>query len=144
MDEIDVDSIFYHNSFGNSQSHHRRVRVSKGSIKKSFAIRLFEFCDLKTQQRYIQQEEVIFPKRELRSLVNSLRDFLKSFDKASKYLQNLPQKPENETGSKKSEDKLFARYYRYITEHQDFRSEFVHLSDLKTTTPVFSQTKSLN
>ena len=32
--------------------------VSRGSNKKSFAIKLFQFCDLKTQQRYILQEEV--------------------------------------------------------------------------------------
>ena len=36
----------------------RRARVSGGSNKKSFAIKLFQFCDLKTQQRYIIREEV--------------------------------------------------------------------------------------
>ena len=34
------------------------MRVSRGSNIKSFAIKLFQFCDLKTQQRYILQEEV--------------------------------------------------------------------------------------
>ena len=53
LDETDVNNHFYHNSFDISQCHHRRVRVSRGSNKKSFAIKLFQFCDLKTQERYI-------------------------------------------------------------------------------------------
>ena len=53
LDKTDVDSYFYHNIFDISQYKHRIVRVSRGSNKKSFAIKLFQFCDLKTQQRYI-------------------------------------------------------------------------------------------
>ena len=34
LDETDVDIYFYHNIFDVSQSQHRRVRVSKGSIKE--------------------------------------------------------------------------------------------------------------
>ena len=55
LDETDVDSYFYHNIFDISLSQHRIVRVSRGSNKKSFAIKLFQFCDLMTQQRYILQ-----------------------------------------------------------------------------------------
>ena len=51
LDETDVDNYFYLNIFDNSQSQHRIVRVSRGSNKKSFAIKLFHFCDLKTEQR---------------------------------------------------------------------------------------------
>ena len=84
VDETDVDSYFYQNIFDVSQSQHRIVRVSRGSNKISFAIKLFQFCDLKTQQRYILQEEVNISKRELTCLVDNLRDFLKTFDQASK------------------------------------------------------------
>ena len=63
LDETDVNSYFYHNIFDNSQSHHRIVRVSRGSNKKSFAKKLLQFCDLKTQQRYILQEEVNISKK---------------------------------------------------------------------------------
>ena len=84
LDETDVDSYFYRNIFVLSQSQHRIVRVSRGSNKKSSAIKLFQFCDLKTQQRYIPQEEVNISKRELTCLVDNLRDFLKTFDQASK------------------------------------------------------------
>ena len=84
------------------------MRVSRGSNKKSFAIKLFQFCDLKTQQRYILQEEVNISKRELTCLVESLRDFLKTFDPASKCIQIPLPKPKVEIGSLKLKDNLFA------------------------------------
>ena len=114
LDETDVDSFFYHNI---SQSQHRIVRVSRGSNKISFAIKLFQFCDLKTQQRYILQEEVNISKRELTFLVDSLCDFLKTFDQASKCIQILLPKPKVEIGSTKSKDNLFAHHYNDIIEH---------------------------
>ena len=56
-------------------------------------------------------------KRELTSLVNSLRDFLKTFDNASKCIQISPPKPEVEIGPTKSKDNLFAQYYNDIIQH---------------------------
>ena len=109
LDETDVDSCFCHNMFDNSQSQHRIVRVSRDSNKKSFAIKLFQFCDLKTQQRYILQEEVNISKIELTCFVDNLRDFLKTFDQASKC--------KVEIGSTKSKDNLSAHYYNDIIEH---------------------------
>ena len=65
--------------------------VSRGSNKKSFAIQLFQFWILNKLQRYILQEEVNISNRERICLVDSLRGFLKIFDKASKCLQiSLP------------------------------------------------------
>ena len=55
-DETDVGSYLYHNIFDIYQSQHTIVPVSGGSIKKSSAIKLFQFRELKTQQRYILQE----------------------------------------------------------------------------------------
>ena len=117
LDETDVDSYFYHNTFDISLSPHRIVRVSRGSNKKPFAIKLFQFCDLKTQQRYILQEEVIIPKRELTCLVDNLQDFLKTFDQASKCIQSPLPKPKFEFGSTKSKDNLFVHHYNDIIEH---------------------------
>ena len=117
MDETDVDSYFYHNIFDISQSQHRIVRVSRGSNKKSFAIKLFQFCDSTTQQRYILQEELNISKRELTCLVDILRDFLKTFDKASKCIHIPLPKPKVEIGSTKAKDNLFAYYYNDIIEH---------------------------
>ena len=117
LDETDVGSYFYHNIFDTSQSQHRIVRVSRGSNKKSFVIKLFQFCDVKTQQRYIVQEEVNISKRELTCLVGNLRDFLKTFDQASKCIQiPLPQL-KLEIGYTKSKDNLFVHHYIDIFEH---------------------------
>ena len=117
LDETDVDSYFYHNIFDISQSQHRIVRVSRGSNKKSFAIKLFQFCELKAQQPYTLQEEVNISKRELTCLVDSLRDFLKNLDQASKCIQIPQPKPKVEIGSTKSKDNLFAHHYNDIIEH---------------------------
>ena len=116
LDETDVDSYFYHNIFDISQSQHRIVRVSRGSNKKSFAIKLFQFCDLKTQQHFILKEEVNISKRELTCLVNNLRDFLKTFDQASKCIKIPLPKPKVEIGCTKSKDNILAHYYNDIIE----------------------------
>ena len=93
------------------------MRGSRGSNKKSLAIRLFQFCDLKTQQRYILQEAVKISLRELTCLINSLRDFLKTFDHASKCIQIPLPKPKVEIGSTKSQENLLAHHYNDIIEH---------------------------
>ena len=117
LDETDVDSYFYHNIFDLSHSQHRIVRVSRGSNKKSFAIKLFQLCGLKTQQRFILQEEVNIFKRELTCLVDNLRDFLKTFDQASKWIQIPLPRPKVEIGSTKSNDNIFSQHYNDIIEH---------------------------
>ena len=126
-DETDVDRYFNHRISDNSQSQHRIVRVDKGS-KKTFAFRLFQFCDIMAHPQYIFQEEVEVndSKRELSSLVDSLRDLLKTFDKASEWLQIPSPKPTYEIGSTEVKDNLFAPYLIDITEHQNrqFRLSF--------------------
>ena len=79
LDKTDVYSYFHHNILDIYQSQHRIVRVSRDSNKKSFAIKLFHFWDIKTQQRYILQEELNISKRGLTCLVDNLRDFLKTW-----------------------------------------------------------------
>ena len=110
LDGTDVDNYFYQNIFVISLSQHRIVRVSRGSNKKSFAINLFQFCDFKTEQRYILQEEVNISKRELTCLVDNLRDFIKTFDQASTCIQIPLPKPKVEIGSTKSKDNLFLHH----------------------------------
>ena len=56
-------------------------------------------------------------KRELTCLVDNLRDFLKTFDQASKCIQVPVPKPKVEIGSTKSKDNLFAHHYNDIIEH---------------------------
>ena len=118
LDETDVDSNFYHNISDISQSQHRLVRVSRGSDKKSIAIKLSQFCDLKTQQRYILQEELNISKRELTCLVDNLRDFLKTFDQAGNCIQIPLPTPKVEIRSTKSKGNLFAHYHNDIIKHR--------------------------
>ena len=78
---------------------------------------MFQFCDNKTQQRYILQELVNISRKELSFLVDSLRGFLEAFDKESKSFQIPLPKQQIETGPTKSIDNLFAHYYNDIIEH---------------------------
>ena len=95
----------------------RKCELGEAPTKKSLEIKLFQFCDLKTQQRYILQEEVNIPKRKLTCLVDNLRNFLKTFDQASKCIQIPLPKPKVEIGSTKLKDNLFAHHYNDIIEH---------------------------
>ena len=102
LHETDVDSSFYHNIFDISQSHHRIVRFSNGSSKKSFAHKAFHFCHSKLQQRFFLKEEVSISKKEIESLLYSLGEFLKAFDQANKVLQILLPKYKFEIGFTKA------------------------------------------
>ena len=100
--------------------------LADAPTKKSLAIKLFQFCNLKKQQRYILQEEVNISKRDLTCLVDSLCGRLKTFDHAIKCVQIPLPKPKVEIGSTKSEDNLFAYYYYDIIElpHRQNRLSF--------------------
>ena len=117
MDETDVNSYFYHNILDISQSHHRIVWISKGSNKKSFAFKVFHFCDSKLQQRFILKEEVNISKKEIESLLDSLGQFLKAFDEANKVSQIPLPKLKFETGFTKGKDELFSHCYKDIVKH---------------------------
>ena len=60
-------------------------------------------------------------KRELTCLVDNLRDFLKTFDQASKCIQIPLPKPKVEIGFTKSKDNLFAHHYNDIFEHPNIQ-----------------------
>ena len=117
LDETDVDSYFPHNILDISQSHHRIVRVSKGSNKKSFAFEMFQFCDSKLQHRFILLEEVNISQKEIESLLDSLGEFLKAYDQTNKQSQIPLPKPKFEIGFTKAKDELFIHCYKDIIEH---------------------------
>ena len=117
LDETDVDCFFFHNILDISQSHNRIVRVSKGSNKKSFAFKVFQFCDSKLQQRFILKEEVSISRNEIESLLDSLDEFLKAFDQANKVSQIPLPKPKFEIGFSKAKNELFSHCYKDIVEH---------------------------
>ena len=83
LDETEVDSYFHQNFFDNSQSPLRIEQVTKGSNKNSFTIELFQFCNLRTKQQNMFQEQVNISKRGMNFLVGffleRLRYFLKKF-----------------------------------------------------------------
>ena len=56
--------------------------------QKIFCNQIVPLLRFKEKQRYILQEEFNISIRELSSLVDSLRDFLKASDQASKCIQN--------------------------------------------------------
>ena len=51
--ETDSDSSFCHKILDIALIDNRIDRVSKGSNKKNFTFKLFQFCNLKNQQRFI-------------------------------------------------------------------------------------------
>ena len=120
LEESDVDSYFYHNNFGTVLIVNRIFRVSKGFNKKNFAFKLFQFFNLKNQQRFILEEEVSGSLEELAAFLNTLRQFLKQYDKTVKFsaLHLLP-KPKQEIGFTLCRDELFAHYFPDIKEHRN-------------------------
>ena len=117
LEKTRVDSYFYCNFLDISQSRHWIVRVSKGSNKKFFAFKVFQFCDSKLQQRLILKEEVSISKKEIESLLDSLGEFLKAFDQTNKVLQIPLTKPKFEIGFTKAKGELFTHCYKDIVEH---------------------------
>ena len=95
LDESDVDSYFYHNILDIALLGNRIVRVSKGSNKKLFAFKLFQFCNLKNQRKIILEEEVSLSLKELAAILNTLLQFLKL---SSFQLYTLYPKPKQEVG----------------------------------------------
>ena len=118
LDEIDVDSYFYQNILDIARIGNRIVRVSKGCNKKIFAFKLFQFCNLKNQQRIILAEEVSVSVKEHAASLNTLRQFLKQYDKTVKFpaLHPLP-KSNQEIGFTIFKDELFAHFFQDIKEH---------------------------
>ena len=140
LDETDVDSYFYHDILDISQSYYRNVRVNKGSSKKSFAFKVFRFCDSKLQQRFFSKEEVSTSKNENDSLLDSLVEFLKAFDQANKVSWIPLPKPKFQLGFIKEKDELFSHCYKDLAEHLN-RQIRLSFRFEKNKTSVFSVRK---
>ena len=120
MDETDVDSYFYHNILEISQSHNRIVRVSKKSNKKSFAFKVFHFCDSKLQQGFILKEEVRrsqhFQKRNWVS-TGQFGWISESFRSSQQSIADAITQTYVWDWIYKSKDELFSHCYKDIVEH---------------------------
>ena len=65
LDERDVDSFHSHSILNISQSHHRIVRVSKGSKKNLFRSKCFVFAIRSYSSSLFSRKKSAFPKRKL-------------------------------------------------------------------------------
>ena len=119
LDETDVDGYFHRNKLDLSQSHHRIFRDSKRSNKKSLGFKVFNFCNSKLQQRFILKEEVSISKKGSESLLDSLGEFPKAFDQASKVSQIPLPKSKFEIGFTIPKDELFCHCYKAVVEHMN-------------------------
>ena len=118
LDETDVDSYFYHKILDIALIDIRNDPVSKGSNKKTFGFKLLQVCNLKNQQRFILEEEVSVSLEELATILNSLRQCLKQYDKAVKFATlYLLRKQKEEIGFTFFKDDLFAQNFQDIVEH---------------------------
>ena len=124
LDETDLDSYFFHNILDLSQSHHRIVRVSKGYNRKSFAFKVFQFCDSKLQQRFFLEGEVRISKKEIESLLDSVGELLKAFDQANKVPQIPLLQLKFEMVFTKAEDELISQCYKDVVEHLNRQIRF--------------------
>ena len=112
-DETDVGSYFYHNILDILQYHHRIVRVSKGSNKKSFAFKVFHFQ--RNSSDLFSRKKSAFSKRKLNLYSTVWVNFSKLLIKSTKYpsshYPNLNLRVFTE-----AKDKLFSHCYSDIVE----------------------------
>ena len=136
LDETDVNFYFYHNILDILQSHHRIVRVSKGSKKNLLHSKYFVFATQSYSSDFFFKEEVSISKTEIESLL--VGEFLKAFDQANKVSQILLPKPNFEIGFTKAKDELFSHCYKDIVEQLNRQIRLSFRFEKKNKTCVFS------
>ena len=142
LDERDVDGYFYQNILDFSQSHHRIVRVSKGSKKSLLHSRCFIFAIQSYSSDLFSRKKSASPKKN-ESLLDSLGEFLKAFDQANKVSQLPLSKLEFQIGFTKTKDELFTHCYKDIVEHLN-RQIWLSFRFEKKTRLVSFPSKGLN
>ena len=98
LNETDADSYCYHNILNIALTDNRNVRVGRRSNKKIFAFKLFQCFNLKNQQRFILEGEVLVLLKELAPILNISRQFLKQYDKTVTFPLYRSPKPKQEIG----------------------------------------------
>ena len=140
LDETDVDSYFYHKTLDIALIDNWIVPVSKGSNKKIFAFKLFQFCNLKNQQRFRLEEEVSVSLKKFAVILNTPRQFLKQYDEAVKFALYSLLKPKQEIGFnflKRNSFHFFSKTLKNIA-----KDRYVFLFVLSVTSSVVSSSKS--
>ena len=144
LDETDDDSCFYHNILDIALIDNQIVQVSKGSNKKTFAFKLFQFCNLKNQQRFILEGEVSVSLKDFAAILNTLRQFLKQYDKTVKFpaLYPLPQ-PKQEIGFTLFKEELCVHFFPDSQTLKNIATDrYVFLFVLSVRRSVVSQSES--
>ena len=85
LDETDVDNYFNHKILDISQSHHRIVRVSKGSKKSLLRSKCFNFTIQDYSSDLFSRKKWAFPKRKLSLYSTVWANFSKLLIKSTKY-----------------------------------------------------------
>ena len=142
LDETDVDSYFYHNIFDISQPQHRKVRVSRGSNEKSFAIKLFQFCDLKTATLYPRGRSEYLHKRTHFFGRQSAQFFSKLLITLASVYRFPCRSPKLRLDLRRQ--KTIALLITITISLNIQIDKFVYRSDLETTIRAYFPSKSLN
>ena len=86
IDEIDVDSYFFHNFSDVCVVQNRVLRLSKGLFGETYSIKEFTFDPHITYQSYKLTAEIHLTRREVLFILQKLKSIKKSYDKISKTL----------------------------------------------------------
>ena len=111
--EIEVDTYFFHNIFDISQSSIEKYVWTKVPTR-FFCYQVVPIMRYETLQLFILQEEVKITKRELSCFLDSLLDFLKALDQASKFIHPPLRKLKVDIVLTKLKDNPFTHFYKNI------------------------------
>ena len=86
IDEIDVDSYFFHNFLDVSVVQNRVLRLSKGLFRETHSIKEFTFDSHIAYQSYKLTAELHLTRKEILFILENLKLIKKSYDNISKTL----------------------------------------------------------
>ena len=86
IDEIDVDSYFFHNFLDVFIVQNRIIRLSKGLFRETYSIKEFNFDSHIAYQSFKLTAELQLTRKEILFFLENLKLIKKSYDKISKTL----------------------------------------------------------
>ena len=86
IDEIDVDSYFFHNFLDVYVVQNRVLRLSKGLFRETYSMKEFIFDPRIAYQSYKLTAELHFSRKEILFILENLKLSIKSYDNISKTL----------------------------------------------------------
>ena len=86
IDEIDVDSYFFHNFLDVFIVQNRVIRLSKGLFRETYSIKEFTFDSHIAYQKFKLTAELHLTRKEILFILENLKLIKKSYDNISKTL----------------------------------------------------------